>query len=76
VARHGLPVQQASLFSILLSGLSSIWKASGFPKAIQMDADIVLANMDNLDTWVLVSEQCADLFKRVMPMALENLSIA
>jgi hypothetical protein len=32
--------------------------------------------MDNPDTWVLVSEQRADLFKRVMPMALENLSIA
>jgi hypothetical protein len=32
--------------------------------------------MDNPDTWALVSEQRADLFKRVMPMALENLSIA
>jgi hypothetical protein len=32
--------------------------------------------MDNPDTWVLVSEQRADLFKHVMPMALENLSIA
>jgi hypothetical protein len=31
--------------------------------------------MDNPDTWALVSEQRADLFKRVMPMALENLSI-
>jgi hypothetical protein len=46
------------------------------PKAIQADADTVLANMDNPDTWALVSEQRADLFKRVMPMALENLSIA
>jgi hypothetical protein len=36
----------------------------------------VLANMDNPDTWALVSEQRAELFKRVMPMALENLSIA
>jgi hypothetical protein len=45
-------------------------------KAIQADVDIVLANMDNLDMWALVSEQRADLFKRVMPMALENLSIA
>jgi hypothetical protein len=36
----------------------------------------VLANMDNPDTWALVSEQRADLFKRVMLMALENLSIA
>jgi hypothetical protein len=36
----------------------------------------VLANMDNPDTWALVSEQQAKLFKRVMPMALENLSIA
>jgi hypothetical protein len=35
-----------------------------------------LANMDNPDTWALVSEQRAELFKRVMPMALENLSIA
>jgi hypothetical protein len=46
------------------------------PKAIQADADTVLANMDNPDTWALVSEQWAELFKRVMPMALENLSIA
>jgi hypothetical protein len=46
------------------------------PQAIQADADTVLANMDNSDTWTLVSEQRADLFKRVMPMALENLSIA
>jgi hypothetical protein len=44
-------------------------------KAIQADVDTVLANMDNPDTWALVSEQRADLFKRVMPMALENLSI-
>jgi hypothetical protein len=46
------------------------------PKAIQADADTVLANMDNPDTWAPVSEQHTDLFKRVMPMALENLSIA
>jgi hypothetical protein len=46
------------------------------PKAIQVDADTVLANMDKPNTWALVSEQRADLFKRVMPMALENLSIA
>jgi hypothetical protein len=46
------------------------------PKAIQTDVDSVLANMDNPDTWVLVSEQHSDLFKKVMPMALENLSIA
>jgi hypothetical protein len=46
-----------------------------FQKAIQTDADTVLANMDNPDTWILVSEQCTDLFKRVMSMALENLSI-
>jgi hypothetical protein len=36
----------------------------------------VLANLDNPNTWALVSEQRAELFKRVMPMALENLSIA
>jgi transposase InsO family protein len=46
------------------------------PHAIQADTDTVLANMDNPDTWALVSEQRAELFKRVMPMALENLSIA
>jgi hypothetical protein len=46
------------------------------PKAIQTDVDTVLANMDNPDTWALVSKQRVDLFKRVMPMALENLSIA
>jgi hypothetical protein len=46
------------------------------PKAIQTDADTVLANMDNPDTWALVSEQRVDLFKRVILMALENLSIA
>jgi hypothetical protein len=46
------------------------------PQAIQADADTVLANMGNPDTWALVSEQRADLFKRVMPMVLENLSIA
>jgi hypothetical protein len=32
--------------------------------------------MDNPDTWVQMSEQRAELFKRVIPMALENLSIA
>jgi hypothetical protein len=31
--------------------------------------------MDNPDTWALMSEQRANLFKCVMPMALENLSI-
>jgi hypothetical protein len=41
-----------------------------------VDVDTVLTNMDNPDTWALVSEQRADLFKHVMPMALENLSIA
>jgi hypothetical protein len=46
------------------------------PKAIQTDSDIALDNMDNPDTWTLVSEQRADLFKTMMPMALENLSIA
>jgi hypothetical protein len=46
------------------------------PKAIQTDADTMLANMDNPNTWVLVSEQRTDLFKRVMPMALDDLSIA
>jgi hypothetical protein len=46
------------------------------PQAIQADADTVLANMDNPNTWALVSEQRAKLFERVMPMALENLSIA
>jgi hypothetical protein len=45
------------------------------PQAIQADADSVLVNMDNPNTWALVSEQQAELFKRVMPMALENLSI-
>jgi hypothetical protein len=45
------------------------------PQAIQANANTVLANMDNPDTWALVSEQRAELFKRVMPMALENLSI-
>jgi hypothetical protein len=44
-------------------------------KAIQADADTVLANMDNPDTWAPVSEQRVDLFKKVMPMALKNLSI-
>jgi hypothetical protein len=46
------------------------------PQAIQADADTVLANMDNPDTWALMSEQRVELFKKVMPMALENLSIA
>jgi hypothetical protein len=46
------------------------------PKVIQADANTVLANMDNPDTWALMSEQWAELFKWVMPMALENLSIA
>jgi hypothetical protein len=46
------------------------------PKAIQADADTILANMDNPDTWALVSEQRVNLFKRVMLMALENLFIA
>jgi hypothetical protein len=39
-------------------------------KAIQADADTILANMDNLDTLALVNEQQAELCKRVMPMAL------
>jgi hypothetical protein len=45
-------------------------------EAIQADANTVLVNMDNPDTWALVSEQRADLFKRVMPMVLENFFIA
>jgi hypothetical protein len=67
--------KQASLASFslyyLLFGRHPI-----LPKAIQVDADTVLANIDNPVTWALLSEQRADLFKRVMPMALENLSIA
>jgi hypothetical protein len=51
-------------------------RQSVLSKAIQTDADTVLVNMDNPDMRTLVSEQHADLFKRVMPMALENLSIA
>jgi hypothetical protein len=46
------------------------------PQAIQADVNTVLANMDNPDTWALMSEQRAELFKRVISMALENLSIA
>jgi hypothetical protein len=46
------------------------------PQAIQADANTVLANMDNPDMWALMNEQWAELFKTVMPMALENLSIA
>ena len=46
------------------------------PKAIQADADTVLANMDNPDTWAQVCKQRVDLFNGVMLMALENLSIA
>jgi hypothetical protein len=45
------------------------------PQAIQADVVTMLANMDNPDTWALMSEQRAELFKWVMPMALENLSI-
>jgi hypothetical protein len=67
--------KQASLTSLspyyLLFGRHPV-----LPKAIQMDADTVLANMDNPDMWALMSEQHTNLFKRVMPMALENLSIA
>jgi hypothetical protein len=50
-------------------------RQSVLSKAIQTDADTMLANMDNPDTWALVSKQRVDLFKRVMSMALENLSI-
>ena len=46
------------------------------PQAIQADVDIMLANMDNPDTWALMSEQRAELFNKVMLMALENFSIA
>jgi hypothetical protein len=34
------------------------------PKAIQEDADTVLANMDNPDMWARVSEQRAELFQK------------
>jgi hypothetical protein len=67
--------KQASLASFSLYYLL-FGRHPVLPKAIQADADTVLANMDNPDTWALVSEQRAELFKRVMPMALENLSIA
>ena len=46
------------------------------PMAIKQDADKILGNMDDPDTWARVCEQRADLYKRVMPMALENLLVA
>jgi hypothetical protein len=44
--------------------------------AIKQDADKILDGIDDPGTWARVCEQRADLYKRMMFMALENLSIA
>jgi hypothetical protein len=41
------------------------------PKAIQTDTDTVLANMDNPDTWALVSEQRAELLNTEILCAMQ-----
>jgi hypothetical protein len=43
-----------------------------FSIAIQMDHDV---DLDSPATWVRIIKERAALFKRVMPMAMENLSI-
>jgi hypothetical protein len=37
---------------------------------------MVVINMDDLNVWIHACEQQATLFRRVMPMAMENLAIA
>lgn len=50
------------------------WIAMGYRFSKQ--ASEILEGMDDPDMWARVCEQRADLYKRVMPMALENVSIA
>ena len=45
------------------------------PMSIRHDVATVV-NLDDPDMWVQACEQRATLFKRIMPMALENLTIA
>ncbi len=43
--------------------------------SIDRDATDVV-NLDDIVVWVQACEQCVALFKRIMPMAMENLTIA
>ncbi len=46
----------------------------GLPTSIQWDVMIVI-NLDDLSVWVQACQQWVVLFRRVMPMAMENLAI-
>jgi hypothetical protein len=43
---------------------------------INQNASTLLVNMDDPNMWAQVCEQRVDLYKKMMPMALENLCIA
>ncbi len=73
--RHGLHDVQTHLFVSFLSLLSTFWETSIPPSSIIVQMDQVV-DLDSLATWARVIAERATLFRRVMPMAMENLSIA
>jgi hypothetical protein len=72
---HGLPDVQTCLFISFLSLLFTFWETPIPPSSITAQMDQVV-NLDSPATWARVIVERAALFRRFMPMAMENLSIA
>ncbi len=72
---HGLQDVQTCLFVSFHSLLSTFWRHPIPPSSIIVQMNHVL-DLDSLATWAKVITERAVVFKRVMPMAMENLSIA
>ncbi len=73
--RHGFQDVQTRLFVSFRSLLYTFWRHSIPPSSITVQMDKVV-DLDFPATWVRVIAERAILFRRVMPMAMENLSIA
>ncbi len=73
--RHGLQDVQTRLFVSFLSLLFTFWETSLPPSFIVVQMDQVV-DLDFPATWAKVIAKRVTLFRRVMPMAMENLSIA
>jgi hypothetical protein len=71
---HGLQDVQTRLFVSFRSLLSNFWENPIPPFSITIQMDQVV-DLDSLATWAKVITEKVVLFKRVMPMAMENLSI-
>jgi hypothetical protein len=72
---HGLQDVQTCLFVSFLSLLSTFGRHPIPPFSIATQMDEVM-DLDSPATWARVIAEKATLFRKVMPMALENLSIA